>query len=307
MVYNIFIKGLACLIAIISMVVDPSETVRVDNIENLAELTGRDYYDAEIVDIKTVPVQDVYGTGTNLFIFLHEDGPFEGNPDYDGNSLNYFGPYFYEELQAAGVERGDLLSCSTHFKGITIRHLGGSEFTTQEVDWMTLRDSYDGYSNVLIFTYIPGANVVIQDKAALLGTHGKIDKITDSAQKKPGALLYYIDELSIEKTDEGYDIRLTDGEEVNEFFFDGSYNFVEAIGKQQPIALTRSDIIGCIDKIKTVSEMYKAFGTPHADTGSGFYIPIYISVDGTIIYFVCSGDSISGCGCLDISDYFIDQ
>ena len=307
MLYNTFIKGLACLIAIISMVVDPSETVRVDNIENLAELTGRDYYDAEIVDIKTVAVQDVYGTGTNLFIFLHEDGPFEGNPDYDRNSLNYFGPYFYEELQAAGVERGDLLSCSTHYKGITIRHLGGSEFTTQYIYWMTLRDSYDGYSNVLIFTYIPGANVVILDKDDLLGTHGKIDKITDSEQENPGILLYYTDALSIEKTDEGYVIRLTDGEEENEFFFDGSYSFVKAIGKQQPIALTRSEIIGYIDKIKTVSEMYEVFGTPHADTGSGFYIPIYISVDGTIIYFVCSGDSISGCGCLDISDYFIDQ
>ncbi|MBR5986871.1 MAG: hypothetical protein IK019_10720, partial [Clostridia bacterium] len=203
MLYNTFIKGLACLIAIISMVVDPSETVRVDNIENLAELTGRDYYDAEIVDIKTVAVQDVYGTGTNLFIFLHEAGPFEGNPDYDGNSLNYLGPYFYENLQAAGVERGDLLSCSTHFKGITVRYMGRSGFTTQNVYWMTLRDSYDGYSNVLIFTYIPGANVVIQDKAALLGTHGKIDKITDSAQENPGILLYYTDALSIEKTDEG--------------------------------------------------------------------------------------------------------
>ena len=186
MVYNIFIKGLACLITIISMVVDPSETVRVDNIENLAELTGRDYYDAEIVDIKTVPVQDVYGTGTDLFIFLHEDGPFEGNPDYDGSSLNYFGPYFYEKLQAAGVERGDLLSCRTHFKGITVRYMGRSGFTTQSIRWMALRDSYDGYSNVLIFTYIPGANVVIQDKAALLGTHCKPK--TDKAQEKSGAI-----------------------------------------------------------------------------------------------------------------------
>ena len=51
MVYNTFIKGLACLIAIISMIVNPNETVRVDSIESLAELTGRDYYDAEIVDI----------------------------------------------------------------------------------------------------------------------------------------------------------------------------------------------------------------------------------------------------------------
>ena len=215
--------------------------------------------------------------------------------DFFANINNYLG----QRIAAGEILTEDEKELLDKALAITSDMSGNDEEVIKQV--------YDYLCNNVNYYY--GNNEIedIQDKAALLGTHGKIDKITDSAHKNPGILLYYTDALSIEKTDEGYDIRLTDGEEVNEFFFDGSYNFVEAIGKQQPIALTRSDIIGCIDKIKTVSEMYKAFGTPHADTGSGFYIPIYISVDGTIIYFVCSGDSISGCGCLDISDYFIDQ
>ena len=154
------------------MLTSCSGTVRVDTLELLTELTSKDYTDTEVVDIKTLSVQDVYGTGTYLFIFLREAGPFEGNPDYDdGYSQNMYGPYFYETLQSVGVEREDVISCSVHFKGITFRYHGGSVSTTQYVNWMPLQDSYDGYSNVLIETYLPGTQVVIQDKDALLGEH----------------------------------------------------------------------------------------------------------------------------------------
>ncbi len=154
------------------MLTSCSETVRVDTLELLTELTRKDYTDTEVVDIKTLSVQDVYGTGTYLFIFLREAGPFEGNPDYDdGHTLNMYGPYFYEMLQSAGVDREDLISCGIHFKGITFRYQGGSVSTTQYVNWIPLQDSYDGYSNVPIETSRPGTQVVIQHKDALLGEH----------------------------------------------------------------------------------------------------------------------------------------
>ena len=66
------------------------------------------------------------------------------------------------------------------------RQLRLNQWVKQSIRWMPLRDSYDGYSNVLIFTYIPGAYVVLQDKAALLGTHCKPK--TDMAQEKSGVI-----------------------------------------------------------------------------------------------------------------------
>lgn len=132
-------------------------------------------------------------------------------------------------------------------------------------------------------------------------TNCKIDKFTDLEQEKSEVILYDTNTMLIKKTDEGYVIHFTNREEVNEFIFDESCNFIKANGKQKPIALTRSDIINGADRIKTIREMNKVFGVPHADIGSGFYIPTYISIDGTIIHFICSGDSITGYTCLDIN------
>ena len=154
-----------------------ADVLRVGRSEELTDLasltrfTGRDYTDAEIVDIQTVLVQDVSGTGTVLFVFLREAGPFEGKRDYDGYSLDMYGPYFYEILRSVGVEREDLISCGTHFRGIEFHAWYDHWSTTQYVDWMPLRESFGGYSNVLIQTYIPGSTVTIQDKDALLGKH----------------------------------------------------------------------------------------------------------------------------------------
>ncbi len=166
------IVALMLVILLAFVFVNEDNIKYVTDLATLAELTGRDYTDAEIVDIKVTLIDDVNGTGTELFIFLRETIPFEGNPDYDdGHSLSLFGPYFYEVLQSAGVEREDLISCSNHMKGIDFRYRGGYVSTTQYVYWMPLKDSYDGYSNVLIQTYIPGTKVVIPDKGALLGKH----------------------------------------------------------------------------------------------------------------------------------------
>ena len=147
-------------------------TKYLTDLASLSEFTDRDYTNTEIVDIKTTLIMDVDGIGTYLFVFLRETGPFEGNPDYDdGHSLNMYGPYFYERLQSAGVEREDLISCGLHFALVTFPTSNGYASTTQYINWMPLNDSYDGYSNVLIETYIPGTQVVIQDKDVLLGKH----------------------------------------------------------------------------------------------------------------------------------------
>ena len=151
-----------------------------NDISTLSKITGRDYTGTEITDIKTSI--EFFGDerGTDLYIFLREDAVFKNNPDYDDSaykgspyyegctsSLDQFGRYFYEQLHAAGIEREYLISCGTHFKSIEI--IGG--MTQQDILWMPMNDSYDGYSNVLIYTSMPEWIVKIPNKELLIGKH----------------------------------------------------------------------------------------------------------------------------------------
>ena len=136
------------------------DSTDIDSREKLLELMKAEVLDAEITDVKWQIVSDTSGNWySRIFAFLKEEGELEYMDYYydkDGGNeqdpdLTNIPPGDVPKLEEIGISLSQIQKHGTNFGNIQVDMVG----TTYYIDWFQIDETYDGESNVLLFTSIP--------------------------------------------------------------------------------------------------------------------------------------------------------
>lgn len=101
-------------------------------------------------------------------------------------------------------------------------------------------------------------------------------------------LFIFLNSLSVFQTNNTYTIVVEENgvaQKIVEFSSDRKCRTVQGL-----VLMKNEDISQYLDR--SLNELKEKFGEVHADIGSGFYVPAYITEDGYLIYFEVENDIV---------------